>query len=119
MSYKLTYATMFDPPADLHVRFDAALQDVEASLGATYALHVNGVDVATHTLDERRSPIDQRRVLGHFAVADVADADRAMQAAHAAFTAWRATSATERVRLMKRVAAFRAKGISAAFQPAR
>ncbi len=117
MSYKLTYATMFDPPADLHVRFDAALQDVEASLGATYALHVNGVDVATHTLDERRSPIDQRRVLGHFAVADVADADRAMQAAHAAFPAWRAKAATERVRLMKRVAALieeRVYAISAA-----
>lgn len=117
MSYKLTYATMFDPPADLHVRFDTALQDMEANLGATHALHIDGVDVTTRTLDERRSPIDQRRVLGHFAVADVADADRAMQAAHAAFPAWRATATSERVRLMKRVAALieeRVYAISAA-----
>ena len=30
MSYKLTYATMFDPPADLHARFDAALAGFDA-----------------------------------------------------------------------------------------
>lgn len=104
MSYTLTYATMFDPPEDLHVRFDAALKDVEANLGATHALHVNGVDVRTKALDERRSPVDQRRVLGHFAVAGVEDADRAMKAAHAAFPAWRGTTMPERVRMMKRVA---------------
>ena len=117
MSYKLTYATMFDPPADLHLRFDAALKEVESTLGATHALHIDGVEVATQQLDERRSPIDQRRVLGHFAVADAADADRAMQAAHAAFPAWRATATAERVRLMKRVAALieeRVYAISAA-----
>ena len=28
MSYKLTYSTMFDPPPQMHERFDAALQEV-------------------------------------------------------------------------------------------
>ena len=33
MTFKLTYSTMFDPPPDLHSRFDAALDTVRASLG--------------------------------------------------------------------------------------
>ena len=105
MSYKLTYATMFDPPADLHVRFDAALAEIEAGLGATHALHINGEDCAGAASEPRRSPIDQRRVLGEFALADAAQATRAMEAAQAAFPGWRATPMAERVRLLKRVAA--------------
>ena len=31
MSFKLTYATMFDPPADMHARFEAALARSERS----------------------------------------------------------------------------------------
>jgi len=38
MSFKLTYASMFNPPAELHTRFDAALAEVRAGLGASYAL---------------------------------------------------------------------------------
>ena len=105
MSYKLTYATMFDPPADLHVRFDAALTEIEAGLGATHALHIDGKECAGADSEPRRSPIDQRRVLGRFALADIAQAGQAMEAAHAAFPGWRATATAERVRLLKRVAA--------------
>ena len=39
MSFKLTYATMFNPPADVHRRFDAALAEANRSLGATHALY--------------------------------------------------------------------------------
>lgn len=105
MSYKLTYATMFDPPADLHVRFDAALAGVEAGLGATHTLLIGGKDCAGADSEQRRSPIDQRRILGQFALADSAQANQAMEAAHAAFAGWRATPMAERVRLLKRVAA--------------
>lgn len=105
MSYKLTYATMFDPPADLHVRFDAALAEIEAGLGAAHTLHIGGKDCAGADSEQRRSPIDQRRVLGQFAIADIGQANQAMEAAHAAFIDWRATPMTERVRLLKRVAA--------------
>jgi 1-pyrroline-5-carboxylate dehydrogenase len=105
MSYKLTYATMYDPPAELHVRFDAALAEVEAGLGAMHTLHIDGKDCAGADSEQRRSPIDQRRVLGQFALADSAQANQAMEAAHAAFAGWRATPMAERVRLLKRVAA--------------
>jgi acyl-CoA reductase-like NAD-dependent aldehyde dehydrogenase len=104
MSFKLTYATMFNPPADMHRRFDAALAEVNRSLGATHALYINGEDRDSARHDTRRSPIDQRRVLGHFPLASVADANDAMAAAQAAFPSWRAIPMVERVRLLKRVA---------------
>ncbi|MET0656482.1 MAG: aldehyde dehydrogenase family protein [Pseudoxanthomonas sp.] len=105
MSYKLTYATMFDPPADLHARFDAALAQVEHALGASHPLHINGEDRAGADSEQRRSPIDQRLVLGEFALAGVPQAHLAVEAAHAAFPDWRSTDMAERVRLLKRVAA--------------
>ena len=105
MSYKLTYATMFDPPAALHARFDAALAQVTAQLGADHLLHVDGTDCTGTGWDERHSPIDLRRVLGRFALADAALAERSMEAAHAAFPAWRSTPMPRRLELLRRVAA--------------
>ena len=105
MSFKLTYSTMFNPPAEMHERFDAALAKVKAGLGNTHTFYINGVDVKGTKYDTRKSPIDQRMQLGNFPVANAAEASRAMDAAHAAFPAWRATPVDERVRLMRRAAA--------------
>lgn len=105
MNFKLTYSTMFNPPAELHTKFDAALAQINASLGKSYSLHINGKDRAAGKEDVRRSPIDQRRILGHFPLASAEDANQAMAAARAAFPGWRATPMEERVRLLKRVAA--------------
>src|SRR2546427_9806783 len=104
MNFKLTYATMFNPPAEMHTRFDAALAELNRSLGATHPLYISGEDRVTAKHDTRRSPIDQRRVLGHFPLASVDDANDAMAAAQAAFRSWRATPMSERARLLKRVA---------------
>src|SRR5881227_1534709 len=105
MNFKLTYATMFNPPAEMHTRFDAAMAELNRSLGDTHPLYINGEDRAVANHDTRRSPIDQRRVLGHFPLASVDDANDAMAAAQAAFPSWRATSMSERARLLKGVAA--------------
>ena len=105
MNFKLTYATMFNPPAEMHTRFDAALAELNRSLGDTHPLYINGEDRVTAKHDTRRSPIDQRRILGHFSLATVDDVNDAMAAAQAAFPGWRATPMEERVRLLKRVAA--------------
>ena len=40
MSFKLTYATMFDPPEELHQRFEAAMARVSASLGRRHPLYI-------------------------------------------------------------------------------
>jgi len=105
MSFKLTYSTMFNPPAEMHERFERALTKAKAALGATHAFHINGDDVRGAKHDVRKSPIDQRMLLGNFPVASADEARLALDAAHAAFPAWRATPAHECVRLMRRAAA--------------
>src|SRR5262245_35046615 len=104
MNYKLTYSTMFDPPPEMHARFDAAMRDVRSQLGRRYALHINGVDVDTATARDKRSPIDRDWLLGSFAQAGTQDVDRTMSAAAAALPKWRATPPQERMRLLRKVA---------------
>ena len=104
MSFRLTYATMFDPPEAMHERFDSALAAVRAGLGARHELFVNGIDLAAEDYAGRRSPIDLDLHLGEFAVAGRADVDMAMHTARAAWPAWRRLPVAERVRLMHRVA---------------
>lgn len=105
MTFKLTYSTMFDPPEEMHERFDAALRDVRKSLGGAHQLYINGRDRSTPITFEKRSPIDHREVLGTFPAAAAADVDDAVAAAKAAFPKWRATSAAERARILLRAAA--------------
>ena len=104
MTFKLTYSTMFDPPEEMHTRFEAALGAVWKELGATHALHIDGREVTAGRTYEKRSPVDRRVVLGHFPQGDAADVDLAIAAAKKAFDDWRKTPPAERVRLMKRVA---------------
>ena len=104
MSFKLTYATMFNPPEEMHRRFEAALEAVRAGLGARHRLAIGGHDVEGASSYAKSSPIDGA-VLGQFPVADRAQVEAAVAAAKQAFAAWRATPAAERVRLSRRVAA--------------
>ena len=104
MTYKLTYSTMFDPPPEMHVQFEAALAAVREQLGARHALHINGEDVHAATHLAKHSPIDRDALLGHFSQATAENARQAIDAANAAYPTWRATPPQERVRLMRRVA---------------
>jgi acyl-CoA reductase-like NAD-dependent aldehyde dehydrogenase len=105
MTFKLTYSTMFDPPEEMHARFEKALADVRSGLGATHAMYIAGRDSAAARTCETRSPVDGRLVLGHFALGETADAERAMAAAKGAFPGWRSSPPKERVRLVRRVSA--------------
>ncbi|WP_266182337.1 aldehyde dehydrogenase family protein [Dyella humicola] len=102
MSFRLTYATMYNPPEAMHERFDAAMLRVEADLGGRHPLFVNGADCYTAEYADRRAPFDSDLRLGEFALASPVDADEAMAAAQAAFPAWRATPVAERARLVRR-----------------
>jgi 1-pyrroline-5-carboxylate dehydrogenase len=104
MSFRLTYATMFDPPEAMHASFEAALDRVSAGLGARHGLYLQGRDVDTDTHARRTSPLDHDVELGEFALADASHVDAAMRAAHAAFPAWRATPAAERAALLRKAA---------------
>ena len=104
MAYKLTYSTMFDPPPEMHTRFEAALGEVRGGLGLKHALHIAGNDVETGAFKDKRSPIDRDWLLGSFAQANGRHVDQAMRAASEAFPRWRATPPQERMRLLRRVA---------------
>lgn len=103
MSFRLTYATMFNPPEAMHERFEAAMARVSADLGRRHELFIDGEDRAAASHAQRRSPIDSTLSLGEFALADGTDVERAMRAAHAAFPAWRALPVAERARLLRKV----------------
>src|SRR6478735_5711048 len=104
MAYKLTYSTMFDPPPEMHTRFEAALGEVRGGLGRKHALHIAGKDVESGAFKDKRSPIDRDWLLGSFAQANGEHVEQAMRAASDAFPRWRATPAQERIRLLRRVA---------------
>ncbi len=103
MSFKLTYSTMFDPPEELHTRFDMAVTQTRAALGGRHRLHIDGRDVEGHGLILNTSPIDGT-VLGEFGAADHAQVNAAVDSARRAFPAWRRVPMAERVRLARRVA---------------
>jgi acyl-CoA reductase-like NAD-dependent aldehyde dehydrogenase len=104
--FRLTYATMFDPPASLHTRFDDALARVRGGwLGGEHAMHIGGRPHATGQWFELRSPIDRRALLGRFAGGGAQDAAAAVSAAAAAAPGWAATPWRERVALLRRAAA--------------
>jgi len=102
MSFRLTYATMFNPPAEMHVQFEAALARLEAMFGQRHPLWVDGKDRQPAGWATKRSPIDTDVVLGEFPLADAGDVDAAMRAAHAAYPAWRALPVAERAALLRK-----------------
>ena len=104
-SFRLTYSTMFDPPDELHQRFDASLAHVRGQLGRDYPQWIAGAARPGRTHFELRSPIDRDWLLGRFARGSAQDAADAVTAAAAAFRGWAATPWRERVRLLRRVAA--------------
>ena len=64
--FRLTYATMYDPPEELHENYEAALEEVRSSLGAEHAMIIDGQDAHSVQKFEDRSPINQEWVLGSF-----------------------------------------------------
>ncbi|MEA4811553.1 MAG: aldehyde dehydrogenase family protein [Anaerolineaceae bacterium] len=103
-SFKLTYATMFDPPAELHARFEAALQQAKGSLNQEYPMFINGQAHYTVQKSQAVSPLDIRMKIAVFQKGNAADAAMAIAAAKEAFPAWKRTKWEERVRLVRKFA---------------
>jgi 1-pyrroline-5-carboxylate dehydrogenase len=103
-AFRLTYSTMFDPPVELHQRFDAALQRVRAKLGQQHPMWIDGRARGAAEHFELRSPIDRDLLLARCPSGSAVDATDAVSAAVAAYPAWAATPWTERVRILLRAA---------------
>jgi len=103
--FKLTYSTMFDPPAELHAQFETALARVRDHLGGEHAMLIAGRDERAPRQFAVKSPIDTRVVLGRFQAGEDVHARAAVAAARAAFPAWAATPWQERVAILRRAVA--------------
>ena len=99
--FKLTYATMFNPPEELHERFDQALKETTSPLGREYGMWIDGKDHFSKEKFEDRSPADSNQVLAIFQKGSAEDADLALSAARRAFPAWSRTPWQERVKLLR------------------
>jgi 1-pyrroline-5-carboxylate dehydrogenase len=102
--FKLTYATMFNPPEEMHTRFDQAIAEVKGRLGREVGMIIDGKEHFSTEKFENRSPADTNVLLGVFQKGTAADADLAMTAAARAFPAWSHTPWQERVRLVRKAA---------------
>jgi 1-pyrroline-5-carboxylate dehydrogenase len=102
--FKLTYATMFNPPESMHAKYDKALAAVKAGMGRDYGMIINGQDVFADEKFEDRSPIDTNWLLGTFQKGAAAHAHDALAAAAAAAPKWAGLKWQDRVRLLRRAA---------------
>ena len=104
MAYKLTYATMFNPPEALHQDYEQALEELKQDLGLEYGMIIKGKDHFSEQKFESINPADYTQVLGIFQSGTKQDANEAIKAAKSAFTDWRKTPYQERVRVLRKTA---------------
>jgi 1-pyrroline-5-carboxylate dehydrogenase len=103
-NFKLTYATMFNPPEELHVHFEEALTSLKAGLGKEYGMLIGGKDRFTTEKIEDRSPANTDVVLGIFQKGSEQEALDALAAARKAFPAWSHMPWQDRVALLRKAA---------------
>jgi 1-pyrroline-5-carboxylate dehydrogenase len=103
--FRLTYATMFDPPEALHASFERALAALKSELGREYPMLIAGQE--RHALEKfkKMSPINKEWHLGTFQRGTTLDAKDAIAAARAAFPAWSALPWKKRVAHLRKAAA--------------
>ncbi len=105
MAFKLTYATMFNPPEELHKGFDGAVTKLKQNLGREYGMIINGKDVFADEKWEDRSPVNTDWVLARMQKGNAAHAGQAIAAARKAFPKWSRTPWQERVKVVRKAAA--------------
>jgi len=104
-AFKLTYGTMFNPPEELHTRFEEVLTQIKAGgLGKEHGMIIDGKDVFAAEKFEDRSPANTDVVLGVFQKGTVEDANKALAAARKAFPMWSHTPWQDRVALIRKAA---------------
>jgi len=109
--FKLTYATMFNPPEELHKGFDKAVTKLKANLGREYGMFINGQDVFAGDTYEDHSPVNTDWVLAVMQKGNATQANMAIEAARKAFPGWSHTPWQKRVQLVRKAASIIEKRI--------
>jgi len=102
--FKLTYATMFNPPEELHAGFDKAVEKLKQNMGQEYGMLINGKDVMADDKFDDHSPVNTDWVLAKMQKGNAKHAQQALAAAHAAFPGWSHTPWQKRVELLRKAA---------------
>ncbi len=103
-SFRLTYATMYDPPPSLHTNYEAAVEKIKAGLGQEYGMIINGRDHFSEAKFEKRSPVNTDMVLGIFQKGTAAEGQAALEAARAATPVWGRMKWQDRIALIRKAA---------------
>ena len=103
--FRLTYATMFNPPEKMHTDFDKAVARFRAEMGKDVPMLINGEDRFIEAKFDDRSPINTEWLLGTFQKGGVAEGQAALAAAKAAAPKWAALKWPDRVKILRRSAA--------------
>jgi len=104
MAFKLTYATMSNPPQEMHDKFELALGKLKQGLGREYPMIINGEKRFAEAKYQAYSPINTKLHLATFQKGTANDADDAVAAAKAAFPHWSSMNWEERVYLIRKIA---------------
>lgn len=103
-NFKLTYSTMFNPPEELHLGFDQAVQSLKTGMGREHFMFINGEDVRAEQTYQDVSPVNTDWVLATVQKGTPAHAQRALEAAQKAFPAWSRTPWQQRITLLRKAA---------------
>ena len=103
-SFKLTYATMFNPPEELHTRFEETLKRMRGELGKQHGMFIGGKEHFSAEKFNNTSPADTDVILGIFQKGTSQDAHDALTAARKAFPGWSHTGWQDRVALVRKAA---------------
>jgi len=57
-SFKLTYATMFNPPEELHTHFSEAMENLKGNLGQEHPINIGGEERFVDQKFKEFSPIN-------------------------------------------------------------
>ena len=103
-NFKLTYATMFNPPEELHTGFDKAVANLKANMGQEYGMLINGKEVFADDKFDDHSPINTDWTLARMQKGNATHAQMALDAARKAFPMWSHTPWQQRVKLLRKAA---------------
>jgi 1-pyrroline-5-carboxylate dehydrogenase len=102
--FQLTYATMYNPPEELHTRYETAVMKTRSNLGREYGMLIGGSEIKTPSKYDDYSPIDKSMLLARFQNGGEKEAFTATEAARQAFPKWGNTNWEERVSLVRKTA---------------
>jgi len=103
-SFKLTYATMFNPPEELHTHYAEAMDLLKDNLGKEYPMIIGGEERYAEEKIKEYSPINTEMHLATFQKGTSKDAEDAIAAAREAFPKWSRMNWDERVYLLRKTA---------------